>query len=366
MPMLERYLHAIEFWLPNDQRQDILAEISEDLNSQIEDQQSALGRKLTDTELEALLKRRGRPVLVANRYRPQQSLIGPVWFPAYIFVLKIVGMCYVLPWLIVSLIVHLVQHPVLNWGASLVAALATTWTVAFVAAGVVTLIFTFLQLAETQTHFLENWNPRQLPLLRDPYKIPVSTSIAELVCNVVFLLWWMTYVSSPFLFDGPAFKLSLAPARVFFFWGFLVIALFNIALAVANLRSRHWTGLSATCRLALDLAGGALFCWLMKTNLIATLYIARLDPARTLALKQAIHIWMDRCFPIAVVISAIVVVIDLMRILRVHRKDSLVLSRVLAMAFLLATAASSSINPAPRHCFIVATPSFCPSAASMA
>lgn len=346
MPMLERYLHAIEFWLPNDQRQDILAEISEDLNSQIEDQQSALGRKLTDTELEALLKRRGRPVLVANRYRPQQSLIGPVWFPAYIFVLKIVGLCYVLPWLIVSFIVHLVQRPVLNWGTSLVAALTTTWTVAFVAAGVVTLIFTFLQLVETQTHFLENWNPRQLPLLRDPYKIPVSTSIAELVCNVVFLLWWMTYVSSPFLFDGPALKLSLAPARVFFFWGFLVIAFFNIALAAANLRSRHWTALSATCRLALDLAGSALFCWLMKTNLIDTLYIARLDPARTLALKQAIHLWTDRCFPIAVVVSAIVVVIDLMRILRVHRKDSLVLTRVLAMAFLFAAAASSSIKPA--------------------
>jgi hypothetical protein len=254
----------------------------------------------------------------------------------------------------------------LNWGTSLVAALATTWTVAFVAAGIVTLTFAFLQLAETQTHFLENWNPRRLPPLRDRYKIPVSTSIAELVCNVVFLLWWMTYVSSPFLFDGPAFKLSLAPARVFFFWGFLFIALFNIALGAANLRSRHWTGFSTTCRFALDLAGGALFCWLMKTNLIATLYIARLDPARTLALKQAIHIWMDRCFPIAVVISAIVVVIDLMRIVRVHRKDSLVLTRVLAMALLLATAASSSIIPAPRHCFIVAAPSLFPSAASMA
>jgi hypothetical protein len=357
MHMLERYLHAIEFWLPSDQRQDILAEISEDLNSQIEDQQSALGRTLTDAELEALLKRRGRPVLVANRYRPQQSLIGPVWFPAYIFVLKIVGFCYVLPWLIVSVVVHRVQHPALSWGTSLVAAWGTAWTVAFVAAGVVTLIFTFLQLAETQTHFLENWNPRRLPLLRDPYKIPISTSIAELVSNVVFLLWWMTYVSSPFLFDGPAFKLSLAPIQVFFFWGFLVIALFNIALSIANLRSRHWNSLRATCRLVLDFAGSALFCWLMKTNLVATLYIAHLDPARTLALKQAIHIWMNRCFPIAVIISTIVVMIDLTRIVRVHRRDSLVLTRVLAlMACLVATGASSSINPAPGRSFMVARP----------
>ena len=51
MQMLERYLHAIEFWLPNDQRHDIIAEISEDLNSQIEDQQTALGRNLTEAEI---------------------------------------------------------------------------------------------------------------------------------------------------------------------------------------------------------------------------------------------------------------------------------------------------------------------------
>lgn len=320
MQMLERYLHAIGFWLPKDQRQDILAEISEDLNSQIEDRQTALGRKLTEAELEALLKRRGRPVLVANRYRPQRSLIGPVWFPAYVFVLKMVGLCYVLPWLIVFVIVHRVQHHGLNWGVTLVAAWGTIWAVTFVAAGVVTLIFSLLQITEAETHFLENWNPRQLPPVRDPYKIPVSSSITELVANVAFLLWWMTYVSSPLLFDGPAFRLSLAPAWIYFFWSYLALALFNIALAAANLRRRYWTGLRAACRLTLDLAGGVLFCWLMKANVIATLYVASLDPARTLAIKNAIHIWTDRCFPIAVIISAIVVVVDLMRIVRLNGK----------------------------------------------
>jgi hypothetical protein len=347
MSMLERYLHAIEFWLPNDQRQDIIAEILEDLNSQIEDQQSELGRKLTESELEALLKRRGRPVLVASRYRPQQSLIGPVWFPAYVLVLKIVGLCYVLPWLIVSAIVHRVQHPGLTWGATLLAPVASLWTVAFIAAGVVTLIFALLQWSETRTHFLENWNPRQLPPVRDPYKIPLSISVTELAINIAFIFWWLSYASSPFVFDSSAFKLSLAPARVYFFWGYLAIALFNIALAVVNLRSRYWTAFSATCRLILDLAGGALFCWLMKANLVATLYIASLDPARTLALKNAIQIVMDRCFPIAVIISAIAIVIDLMRIIRLNRKDSFVLTKGVTVltAFLLLAAGSRIQQP---------------------
>jgi hypothetical protein len=321
MQMLERYLHAIAFWLPNDRRADILAEISEDLTAQIEDQQTTLDRNLTDAELEALLKRRGRPVLVANGYQPQRSLIGPTWFPAYVFVLKMVGLCYVLPWLAVFVIVQRVQHPGIHWNTTLLAAWGTVWNVGFVAAGVVTLIFALLQVAETRTHFLENWNPRQLPPAQDPYKIPLYSSITELVANLAFLFWWIRYAGSPFIFDGPRFKVSLAPVWVYFFWGFLAIALFNIALASVNMRHRYWTGLRATCRLTVDLAWGIFFCFLMKADLVATLYIADLDPARTLAIKNTIHIWMDRCFPLAVIVLVIAVVIDLSRIVRLQRTD---------------------------------------------
>jgi len=81
MELLDRYLHAVKFWLPKAQSQDILAELSEDIHSQIEEKETELGRKLNDSEVEAILKRLGRPVLVANRYAPQQYLIGPVLFP---------------------------------------------------------------------------------------------------------------------------------------------------------------------------------------------------------------------------------------------------------------------------------------------
>ena len=81
MELLDRYLHAVGFWLPRKQKEDILAELSEDLRSQIEEKEAELGRKLTEGDLEALLKQRGRPVLVANHYLPQQYLIGPVLFP---------------------------------------------------------------------------------------------------------------------------------------------------------------------------------------------------------------------------------------------------------------------------------------------
>ena len=74
--MLARYLQAVGFWLPRSQKNDILAELSEDLRSQMEDREAELGHPLDEAEVSAFLKRRGRPLLVAGRFLPQQHLIG--------------------------------------------------------------------------------------------------------------------------------------------------------------------------------------------------------------------------------------------------------------------------------------------------
>src|ERR1700761_8375008 len=98
--LLNRYLQAVGFWLPRRQKDAILAELSEDLRSQIEDREESLGRSLDDAEMAAILKQRGRPILVAGRFMPQRSLIGPALYPIYVFVLKIVALCYLVPWLL--------------------------------------------------------------------------------------------------------------------------------------------------------------------------------------------------------------------------------------------------------------------------
>ena len=40
MELLDRYLQAVRFWLPKAQRDDIAAELSEDIRSQIEERES--------------------------------------------------------------------------------------------------------------------------------------------------------------------------------------------------------------------------------------------------------------------------------------------------------------------------------------
>ena len=78
MELIDRYLHAVKFWLPKAQRDDIIAELSEDIRSQIEDKEAELGRKADDGDVAAILKKCGHPLLVAQRYLPQEHLIGPI------------------------------------------------------------------------------------------------------------------------------------------------------------------------------------------------------------------------------------------------------------------------------------------------
>jgi hypothetical protein len=67
---LDRYLEAVRGYLPRAQRADIVAELAEDLRSEIEERQAAAGRALSEGEVMALLKQRGHPMAVAERFLP--------------------------------------------------------------------------------------------------------------------------------------------------------------------------------------------------------------------------------------------------------------------------------------------------------
>lgn len=85
MDMLDRYLQAVRFFLPAQQQDDIVRELSENLISQMDNQEEELGRPLDEAEQAAILRQHGHPMVVAGRYRSQQQLIGPIFFPLYLF-----------------------------------------------------------------------------------------------------------------------------------------------------------------------------------------------------------------------------------------------------------------------------------------
>ena len=108
MQLLDRYLQAIRrslLFMSSARKDDIIKELGEDLRSQMEDREAALGRPLDEIEQEAICRRCGHPALVASRYRGGggslafgQVLIGPDIFPYYITMLGLnlaitIGIC---------------------------------------------------------------------------------------------------------------------------------------------------------------------------------------------------------------------------------------------------------------------------------
>lgn len=323
MDLLERYLQAVKFWLPKEQKQDILAELSEDLRSQIEDRETELGRKLSEPELEAILKERGRPLLVANRYQPQQHLIGPVLFPIYRFVLKVVALCYLLPWALVWIGMlslgpaYRAQHG--GWIHALASTWGALWMTAIMAVGTITIIFAFVERAQTKSHFLEEWNPRKLPPLRDPNQIKRSASIGELA-GAIALIAWISYLSSPTILNRPEILIRLSPVWSYIFWGYLSLAVLNLGLASVNLMRPYWTPWRATLRLLTDGIGWGLFYWFMKANILAELVIPSIGPERALQIRDNANLFMAKSVPIVLIFGVIIGAFDVYRIVRTRAK----------------------------------------------
>ncbi len=328
MELIERYLQAVEFWLPKQQKRDIIAELSEDIHAQVEERETELGRGLNQSEVEALLKQRGAPVLVANRYLPQEHLIGPLLFPIYRFVLKIVALCYLVPWLLawLGLTIYGPVNPAgpgpHTWSATFGALWGSFWLTTFFSLGIVTLVFAVLERVHAKTRFLENWNPRRLPPVRNPNHIPRSSSTIELVVNLVFYAWWAGHMTSPIVLDSMGMRISLSPLWQYFYWGFLLLALGNAAFAGANVLRPYWTRSRATLRLLSDCAGAALFCWLLKANVLVGFGIASVPPSKALEITNAINWWTAKIFPAAIVVCVVVAVVDVFRIVRVKSRNA--------------------------------------------
>jgi len=250
MELLDRYLQAVRFWLPKAQQQDIIAELSSDLRSQIDDKEAELGRPLNDGDLEAILRRCGSPILVASRYRPQTQLIGPALFPIYTFVLKMV-----LLWILVPVFIVIVGPATILPAANRVGALLQTvsalWSALFVAAGVITLVFAVLERTQAKLELFEKWDLRSLPAVQEEDKPPSRTqSIFELICGLVGLLWLLAAPHYLFLVFGPAAAfLSPGPLWDRFYLALVLLAVVGLVHQCISLLRPRWIWFPYAARL---------------------------------------------------------------------------------------------------------------------
>ena len=244
LELVDRYLQAVRFWLPKTSRQeDLLSELGEDLRSQVDDKEAELGRPLDKADVAEILKRCGAPMVVASRLGPKRQLIGPTLFPIYAFVLKLV-----LLWILVPVFIFIVGPATLagtngDWGKATLITLGNLWSGAFIAAGVITLVFAVLERTQAVAEITCKWDPGTLPPLEKPGR---KTSMFQMICelgfNVFGLVWLLLIPQHPFLIFGPAAAfLKLGPIWHTFYLPVVLLSVACILRSAISVARPQWT-----------------------------------------------------------------------------------------------------------------------------
>jgi len=246
MDLLKSYLGAVKRNLPRKQRNDILAELSEELRSQMEDRERDLGRRLTDAEQYAVLMQHGDPMVVARRYWLERSrslalgweLIGPELFPAYTFVL------------LLNLTITVATIPVALWIYHVPITLRPFLLPIAIQIACVTAVFTLLN--GIRRKFPVNWMyaPAELasvaPLQR-------WYSVSGLVACGALTLWWLALPRFQFLVLGSAAgEVRLSSQWHRYYVPVLLLFLAGMAQRAASVARPQWNWLLPTSRFLID------------------------------------------------------------------------------------------------------------------
>jgi hypothetical protein len=256
MEQLNRYLKTVAKGLPEAQREDIIRELSEDIQSEIDEKESELGRPLIEAEQLALLKLRGNPLLLAARYRQDhralafgKQLIGPVLFPFYVKVLSFnLGLTFTV---IATIFIALGLS---GQRASFNDILSTCLLQLFIQLSVVTLIFTMIERNLTKNP--DRWDLNRMGGgLRFDLKMETKVSleiepkprisrlesVSIIIASTVALVWLTGLRSYPFLILGPAaLFLKLAPIWYHVYFPIIALIAAEIVRAVINLVRPDW------------------------------------------------------------------------------------------------------------------------------
>jgi hypothetical protein len=324
MDLVERYIEAVKFWLPKKLKEDVAAELTEDIRSQIEEAEQEKGRKLSEDEVAAVLKARGNPLYVASRYLPQHTLIGPELYPLYIFVLKIVAaICFIPP---------LLGTFLFDSDARLPNAFASPTYSLLVSFAIVTIIFAVIERRGLNPAKSQNWNPKSLRPVADRNRIKRSTSVGDIIGCLIgigfFLAGYLSITTYPLVpglifADGHISAIGLSRGHVTVspewvpYWQFImVIAIVEIAFAAANLFKPYWTLSRALLRMVLDLVKIAALCWLLQSHLLREFVVQGVSPDGAAGLFRLSDLAAQYALPFAGVMGFTIVITAIWRMVR--------------------------------------------------
>ncbi len=251
--LIDRYLHAVSIHLPRQRESDILAELSANLHAQMEDRAEQLGRPLTEDEQAEVLRRHGHPLLVAARYQPPRSLIGPEIFPFYWFTLERILPLVAGTYFLVQAAVILFGHPDtptaqhLNVGQLITGLIGALFqSAAWITIAFAVFEFCFKSNAGKVRDKLNgrDWDPRKLPKAASITRQPGPRHpYADVIASGAFLAWLLVFPRFPVLMFGPyvawhLLNLDLPTIWHQFYWVIVGFNAIQLASKIALLQPR--------------------------------------------------------------------------------------------------------------------------------
>jgi hypothetical protein len=262
---IDRYVAEVGRMLPAGKRADVEQEIRSLLQDAVD--ASAPGAEPGDEQVFAVLRQFGPPREMAARYGASQYLIGPLLYPTFMTVLRVV-VGIVLAVNLFAVVLAVAQSAVAPGIGEIVGGVVGG---VLQAAAWVTLVFALLErlnLREMEK-IDQAWDPRALPAAGNVDRVSVVETIFTVIFNSIFIVLFAFNLDSQgsFIVQGSDWASTpiFSPAFMRYVPWLIALLAADVLLAVATLIRGRWTPLLRVVGIGVNLFGVAL-AWVMLTG----------------------------------------------------------------------------------------------------
>ena len=270
MSMLENYLEEVRSYLPTSARDDIVAELRDELISLAG--AKAQGREPSKKEWEEVLLSYGHPAKVAAKYFEVKPLIGAELTGLFWIALKPSAM------IVFGLNAILTVIRILSgqsaWQAIPQGVHSAVNGFLF-AVGLMIVVFAVLEQFNVKLDIFGAWHPKKLKPVADKTKVSRSSSVFEMICSAIFVAWWLDVLPFQNLIstNRASVQLSLTSAWSTVYYPILIITVLEIARAGAQFFRAYKTPLLSTARIVLNIASLSVIAYLVQQTALVNIVV---------------------------------------------------------------------------------------------
>lgn len=301
MTLTERYLKAVGAQLPKADRDDIVAELRDAIQTRMEDREEVLGRPLTEADEEAVLREVGHPLTVAARYGSgPMHVVGPELYPWWMFGVKVA-----LAALVVITVIGFVVRGLIDGGAfgqEMSQAINGLIKGGITIIGIATIAAFFIERQKEKPAFIRDWRVKDLGLFEiaafdaetlsrsmgqtpdagakarstraygwsSASMSPAARGVASAVAWAVFLLWWTGLLTTRALrpldlqvtVEGLSYSGLLVQTLALLYWPVVAYAAGRIVFGLARAAAPASVRLTALGDVLLSGVRACFYGWL--------------------------------------------------------------------------------------------------------